>query len=70
MKNAKYQYNNIPVLDMVAVQRAPFTSTKGSENNLFEPNMRVRDSQVLTRDVPIFIQMWLKLRSNMTAFYF
>ena len=59
IKNVKYQYANIPVLDMAAIQHAPFKVTEGSQNNVFAPNIRDRDSKVMTRDVH-FCQMWLR----------
>ena len=59
LKSPKYQHSNIPVLDMVGIERAPFNSTEGARNNLFIPGNRERDSQVLTRDVSVF-QMWLE----------
>ena len=67
LKSKKYEFANIPAHDMAAIQHAAFDETEGSKNNLFQPNKRVRDSKVLTRDVPA-CQMWLKLRAKMTGF--
>ena len=64
MKNKKFEYENIPVQHMSAIPHPtikPFGATKGSRDNVFQPNMRVRDSQVLTRDDTSF-QMWMRVR--------
>ena len=59
LKSKKFEYSSVPVQEMVAIQHAPFTSTDGSKDNAFLPRQRMRDSQVLTRDVSI-CQMWLE----------
>ena len=63
LKNPRYNYDQIPTQHMAGILKVPFTKTDGSADNVYNPKERERDSQVLTRDVPI-CQMCPKFRAS------